>query len=307
MASNAELNNSIIQLTRDVNDLTDAVNVKKQVLDTAVDEAEASETAAAASAAAAANSQTSASASAGAAAQSAADAAEVVTGGEGSLEPLPGKLPIADSRGKILPGWLEHVPSRAEFFARAEQNRRRYAGSGFAEWGKHALGVLVSEGLWLVNGPQTTLTIGRSISPVGVSRTNHPLINANGVLVHIKGLRAADAQNVISFPEAPSNTSLHSRQDLAFIEVWHEQVSDKDFVYPNGCVQYGGTTWEGITLANNDVAASYSGFGAWEQSPVAGYGLRWSAATAAQRDKFLRDPANGFYYDTETGELIQVR
>ena len=43
MASNAELNNSIIQLTRDVNDLTDAVNVKKQVLDTAVDEAEASE------------------------------------------------------------------------------------------------------------------------------------------------------------------------------------------------------------------------------------------------------------------------
>ena len=109
MASNAELNNSIIQLTRDVNDLTDAVNVKKQVLDTAVDEAEASETAAAASAAAAANSQTSASASAGAAAQSAADAAEVVTGGEGSLEPLPGKLPIADSRGKILPGWLERL------------------------------------------------------------------------------------------------------------------------------------------------------------------------------------------------------
>lgn len=309
MATNAELNNSIIQLTRDVNDLTEAVNVKKQVLDTAVDDAEASETAAAASAAAAANSQTSASASAGAAAQSAADAAEVATGGQGSLEPLPGKLPIADSRGKILPGWLEHVPSRAEFFARAEQNRRRYAGSGFVEFGgsRATATAVVNDGLWVSDNPNE-LRVGFSPLNSSKSRTTHPLLNANGIQVQLNGCRTTNSGvSLVTVPEAPANTSLLSRQDLAFIEVWHEKVSDKDFVYPNGCVQYGGTTWDGIALANNVVAASYSGFGAWEQTPVAGYGLRWSAATAAQRDKFLRDPANGFYYDTEAGELIQLR
>lgn len=309
MATNAELNNSIIQLTRDVNDLTEAVNVKKQVLDTAVDDAEASETAAAASAAAAANSQTSASASAGAAAQSAADAAEVVTGGEGSLEPLPGKLPIADSRGKILPGWLENVPSRAEFFARAEQNKRRYAGSGFVEWGAdNGSSFTVNSGLLAygaITGLKQAIFLGRN-AVNGESRTNAPVVNANGIQLRLQNTVSVDI-NRLKLPDAPGNTSLLSRQDIAFIEVWHEKVSDKDFVYPNGCVQYVDTAWEGITLVNNVVAASYSSFGAWEQIPVAGRGLRWSAATAAQRDKFLRDPANGFYYDTEAGELIQVR
>lgn len=309
MATNAELNNSIIQLTRDVNDLTEAVNVKKQVLDNAVDDAEASETAAAASAAAAANSQTSASASAGAAAQSAADAAEVVTGGEGSLEPLPGKLPIADSRGKLLPGWLEHVPSRAEFFARAEQNRRRYAGSGFVEWGAdNGSSFTVNSGLLAygaISGLKQAIFLGRN-AVNGESRTNVPIVNANGIQLRLQNTDSVDI-NRVKLPDAPGDTSLLSRQDLAFIEVWHEKVSDKDFVYPNGCVQYVGTTWEGIALVNNVVSASYSAFGAWEQTPVAGRGLRWSAATAAQREKFLRDPDNNFYYDTETGELIQVR
>ena len=37
------------------------------------------------------------------------------------------------------------------------------------------------------------------------------------------------------------------RKDLAFIEVWHEAVSDTGFIFPYGNVQYQGTTADGVT------------------------------------------------------------
>lgn len=318
MATNQQLNESIIQLTRDVNDLTDAVNVKKQVLDQAVDDAEAADTRAAGSAASAANSQSAAASSAGAAAQSEANAAAVVTGGDGSLTPAPGKLPIADSRGKINQGWLEHVPSRAEFEARAEQNRRRFGGSGFVEWGKHlaqdGYGA-INEGMFAStfspNDGAKHLYLGRFLgfTGIGASRTELPIINANGAKLRLRGL-AKNGVNInpatIDFPSAPADSSLLSRQDLVFVEVWHEKVSDKDVVYPHGNVQ-NHVGYEDIPLVNNIVAATYSAFGAWESTPSAGFGLRWSTATADQKDKFLRDPYNNLYVDDDTGDLIQVR
>lgn len=310
MASNAELNNSIIQLTRDVNDLTEAVNVKKQVLDSAVDDAEASETAAAASAAAAANSQTSASASAGAAAQSAANAAEVVTGGEGSLEPLPGKLPIADSRGNIHPGWLENVPSRAEFFARAALSRDQFGGSGFIEWGRHQPGgIEINNGLYVrpAAGSAPGLYMTYIGDNGGESRSQYPVVDVNGMRLILRDDAPGDAESQIRFPDAPDTSALRSRQDVVFVEVWHEKLADKDVVYPYGNVAFASNTWNGVSLSSGLVPESYSNAGAWETAHPAHYGLRWSSASADQRAMFLRDPANNIYVEHETGDLVQVR
>lgn len=99
-----------------------------------------------------------------------------------------------------------------------------------------------------------------------------------------------------------------SRQDLVFLESWHEKITDKDFVYPYGNVQFGATSYDGVTLTNTAgaPAAGYSAFGAWETSPVAGYGAVWSTLSLANRKKFLADPLNNIYLDDD-GELVQVR
>lgn len=97
-----------------------------------------------------------------------------------------------------------------------------------------------------------------------------------------------------------------SRQDLVFLESWEEKITDKDIVYPYGNVQFGATSWEGIGLSNALIAASYSAFGAWETSPVAGYGLRWSTASGAQKQAFIDDPENNIFVNA-VGELVQAR
>ncbi|SDS49532.1 Sulfatase-modifying factor enzyme 1 [Halopseudomonas litoralis] len=94
-------------------DLTEAVNVKKQVLDDradtatgAADEAATSASEAQASASAAAGSAGTATLKANAAAASADTAASIVTGGTATLEPAAGKIPLANSKGHISPDWF---------------------------------------------------------------------------------------------------------------------------------------------------------------------------------------------------------
>ena len=95
-----------------------------------------------------------------------------------------------------------------------------------------------------------------------------------------------------------------TRQDFAFLESFHEKISDKDVVYPLGNVQYGASTWEGISLSNALVAQGYSAFGEWDTTTT-GRGVTWSTLSAADKVKFLQDPENNIYNDD--GELIQVR
>ena len=95
-----------------------------------------------------------------------------------------------------------------------------------------------------------------------------------------------------------------TRQDFVFLESFHEKISDKDVVYPLGNVQYGATTWEGISLSTSVVAQGYSAFGEWDTTTT-GRGVTWSTLSAADKVKFLQDPENNIYNDD--GELIQVR
>jgi len=96
-----------------------------------------------------------------------------------------------------------------------------------------------------------------------------------------------------------------SRKDFVMLESWHEVISDKGVVYPLGNVQYGATTWEGITLSNGLVAQGYSAFGEWD-AVTKGYGATWSALSEANKATFLADPENNIYLNVD-GDYVQVR
>ncbi|KMN24053.1 hypothetical protein TU85_06145 [Pseudomonas helleri] len=107
------LEDNVAALTTATTDLLAAVTVSKATLDEKVGAATAAEAATAqavvsttANVANAAGSRSQAEAAAIAAQASADDAAAVVTGGDGSLVPAPGKLPIAKAGGAIDPEWL---------------------------------------------------------------------------------------------------------------------------------------------------------------------------------------------------------
>lgn len=95
-----------------------------------------------------------------------------------------------------------------------------------------------------------------------------------------------------------------SRQDFVFLESWHEDISDKDVVYPLGNVQYGDSTYEAITLSTGLVAQGYSGFGGWDTSTT-GYGVVWSTLSDSDKTLFLEDHKNNIYRDGD--DMIQVR
>ena len=102
------------------------------------------------------------------------------------------------------------------------------------------------------------------------------------------------------------NASVINRQDLLGMEVWCEDIETNDAVYPLGNVQYGASTYEGITLSNTVVAQTYSAFGEWDTATT-GYGLKWSTATEAEKLTFINRKENNIYRDAETGKTIQVR
>ncbi len=232
------------------------------------------------------------------------------------------------------------IMSKADFFALSEKRIRDNAGSGFAEWGKHDLLAsreAVNEGMSLGHPWYNTIVLGNENVAYhsGTSRTGSPIISVNGVLNYVNGVGSTGtgrSPNSITFPPAPDGTKTYdsatgtvvthatsaiafaaetatnkvitTRQDFVFLESFHEKISDKDVVYPLGNVQYGASTWEGISLSTSLVAQGYSAFGEWDTTTT-GRGITWSTLSAADKVKFLQDSENNIYNDD--GELIQVR
>jgi len=222
------------------------------------------------------------------------------------------------------------APSKAEFMA-----RNNGVGSGFVHWGKHNPGASfppVNQGLFAINTAADTLRLGRDLGDaVGISTTPTPFVSVNNSLIDIKGVNFSnETTNEIILPPAPDglqnidptqpdfadltaaiasgtvnlDNSVINRQDLVLLEVWHEKISDKDVVYPNGLVQYGASTWEGIALQTGNVAQGYSAFYEGDTTTT-GRSAVWSALSDANKALFIQDPANNIYSDN--GELIQVR
>ena len=100
-----------------------------------------------------------------------------------------------------------------------------------------------------------------------------------------------------------------SRSDLVFLESWHEDIAEKNIVYPLGNVQYlGGNTDELTGIANGSFSGfeTYSLFGKWQTpSTLIGKGYVWSNLTEAQKKAFIANPENNCYLDGD--KVIQVR
>ena len=155
--------------------------------------------------------------------------------------------------------------TKQAFEALAELNRRKYAGSGFVEWGSnHANAALnINQGMFVRylddgNDIPNIISLARlEVSGIyGISKTVEPIVNVNGYL-----LKLYNTQNLIGYginnillPSPPSSPDQLYQQILIFAEVWHEDVSEKDVVFPYGNVQYGATSYtapDGTSLSTS--------------------------------------------------------
>lgn len=209
-----------------------------------------------------------------------------------------------------------NLMTRAEFEALATKRRNIYAGSGFVEWGKHngSLTLKVNEGITCAGTEANTFYMSpqSTSNMAGISKTDTPRISVNGHLLRLDAHQGSNTNKVV-FPPAPATSALLDRQDLVFLEVWHEDVSEKDFVYPFGNVQFGATSYtkpDATTIATVNGAfagfGTYSLFGNWQaSSALIGKGMVWSTMTAANKQAFVSDPENNMYLDGT--KIIQVR
>ena len=131
---------------------------------------------------------------------------------------------------------------------------------------------------------------------------------ATSTMIHVMARNAigkyCDFDNIAVYP-----ADAISRSDLVFLESWHEDISEKNFVYPLGNVQYLGGNTDGLTgIANGEFTGfeTYSLFGNWQTpSALIGKGYVWSNLTEAQKRAFISNPENNCYLDGD--KIIQVR
>ena len=102
-----------------------------------------------------------------------------------------------------------------------------------------------------------------------------------------------------------------SRQDFVGLEVWIENISDRDFVYPYGDVQNQLSTYKSdlpITQVQAFTDADiYSKYGVWQEDGAKkGRGYQWSTLTDEQKNILLSDKRNNIFMGKD-GELYQVR
>ena len=219
------IENEIASLTQSTTGLLTAVNTKKAILDTAVTNAEAAATDSTAQAVTSTSAKNSSEAARDAAVvaknaanTSALNAASVVTGGTATVAPAAGKIPLADSEGKIDVDWLSSAStamSKADFFALAEKRKADSAGSGFSEWGKHFANSNypnINEGMWAYTTKVNKFVMGEGqylTNNAGVSRTPNPTLLVNGAVHSMEYVAVNDRRNEILFPDAPDGTKTY--------------------------------------------------------------------------------------------------
>ncbi|HDY8137646.1 TPA: hypothetical protein RQL16_000383 [Vibrio vulnificus] len=151
------------------------------------------------------------------------ETAAVATGGTATLEPTPGKIPLANAEAKLHAGWLPvNVSALSEAIVEAirDVNKEQYAASGFIHDGKHFnSGNLssVNEGMTVDIGTPNVIYLGARDGVTGsglggTSATNYPVMNVAGFEVHLQGINASLTNlhaNTIKLPEAPNGTVIY--------------------------------------------------------------------------------------------------
>lgn len=236
----------------------------------------------------------------------------------------------------------QHARTEAEFFAGMARNKNEFIASGLVEYGTHYLSANlyenVNEGLWTDYAKPNRLQIGsRSIDP-GTSKSGEAIIVVNGVLHKIYGSLYGDtvSHTGIISPEActgkktydtatgqqtehltpalafaaetATNKVITSRKDFIMVESFHEVISGtggSDRYSPLGNVQYGATTFEGVTLNNSTTPQGYHAFGTWDTT-TRGYDASWVGMTAAQQSAAFANTFNNLYVNT-AGDVVMVK
>lgn len=222
--------------------------------------------------------------------------------------------------------------SKQEFFALAEARIRASAGSGFSEWGNHLIGTgfePVNDGIWSWESQPNRLMLGRE-SGSGVSRTANPIGVVNGVSLAIQGVVHTGQRTQLTLPNAPDGTKTYdsatgvvtqhvdsatafaaetetkkvitSRQDYICLEVFHRVLDGATF-YPNGMVQNGVNTFEGMSLSNTVDPQGFAAFGEWD-TDTKGYGKNWDSMNIFEKGLAIQARNSNIYSDN--GVNIQV-
>ena len=134
-------------------------------------------------------------------------------------------------------------------------------------------------------------------------------------------IKQVSEQPIVALQDVPVGTDIYqntdkfeardsvSSQDLVFLETWHEDVSEKDIVYPYGNIQYRGGDVDGLSgIADGAFAGAdtYSLFGNWQDAgSLVGKGYVWSQLSEDDKIKFAGNPDNNVYKYGD--KWIQVR
>jgi len=97
-----------------------------------------------------------------------------------------------------------------------------------------------------------------------------------------------------------------SRQDLVFLEVWPERITDKGMVYPYGNIQYRGANIYGLSnIAEGEFsgADTYSLFGNWQEAgDIIGKGYKWSELSNLEKLRMASNKEHNIY-ETKWGTI----
>ncbi|WP_412497252.1 hypothetical protein [Vibrio fluvialis] len=147
--------------------------------------------------------------------------AAIATGGTATLEPEPGKIPLADQHGHIDDGWLNAATfarSESDMMADRARNNQLFAASGHIHAGKHrndvnpVYGRPIQDGLWTYLNNSNVLRLGayKELSSVeGDSKTYESVFNFSGVTAHLNGLNSAYENAQLTLPPAPKGTEVY--------------------------------------------------------------------------------------------------
>ncbi|MBL4297857.1 prophage tail fiber N-terminal domain-containing protein [Vibrio fluvialis] len=147
--------------------------------------------------------------------------AAIATGGTATLEPEPGKIPLADQHGHIDDGWLNAATfarSESDMMADRARNNQLFAASGHIHAGKHrndvnpVYGRPIQDGLWTYLNNSNVLRLGaykEQSNVEGDSKTYESVFNMAGVTVHLKGLNSAYENAQLILPPAPKGTEVY--------------------------------------------------------------------------------------------------
>lgn len=115
----------------------------------------------------------------------------------------------------------QYAMTEAEFEARREANRNKYAGSGFVEFGMHRshsnpiYGDPVNNGLWVHSETPDEIQLGCTNAMsgyTGTSRTDYPIVCADGVEFELQQINSDNAAwvNKILLPYCPDGTQTYN-------------------------------------------------------------------------------------------------